>query len=146
MNPRSRKRFREKADTRLRSAVHLCQSFFRDLQNQLFRFNESAKDRLQQKDLRQALFAGVKEPVNKIGLDARAACKKKAHEYLGEAGLLMQPVEHLIPVNLERFAVRHGGCSGRMQRASARKRRLSNEVPRSEKGNGCFMAIFGNNS
>jgi len=67
----------EEADSGARSANHLCQSFLCDLRDQRFRFTWLAEFGHQQKDAGKALFAGVEQLVDKIGLGSHTASEQE---------------------------------------------------------------------
>ena len=62
----------EEADARPRCAYDVGQRFLRDLGYQGFRFAWLSKIRHQQQHSSQALFTGVEQLIDKIGLRARA--------------------------------------------------------------------------
>jgi len=91
-------------------------------------------------------FVRDEELVDKIGMDAHSASKKKLDEYLGEGMILVHRAEHLFPLYLECRAVGNRSGSRPMQRACARQRLFSNKLSRGEESDSRFFAIFGNDS
>ena len=67
------KAIHKEADTRPGGPDHIRQRFLRDRRNEDFRFARLAEFRHQQEDPRQALFAGIEQLIDKIGLRPHAA-------------------------------------------------------------------------
>jgi len=63
----------EEADPGSRSADHIRQGLLGDRRNQCLRLSRSSELGHQQKNPRQALFAGIKELIDKVSLNAHAA-------------------------------------------------------------------------
>ena len=126
------KAIHEEADAGPRGTDHLRQGFLRNGRDESFPFSRLAKLRHQQENPRQALFAGVEELIDKIGLSAHAAGQQEFQEPVREGMLLMHHADHLIPSNPKRHARVYRGGRGQAQSRHRRKRLLSNEVPGGE--------------
>ena len=70
-----------------------------------FRLARLAEFRHQQQNSRQALFAGVEELIDQVGLNAHAALQQELQEEVGETMLLVHDADHLSPADLESGAV-----------------------------------------
>ena len=96
--------FHEDADAGPRCTDHLGQAFFCDLWNQPLELIRLAELCHQQQYPRQAIFAGVEELVEKVGLGLPGANEEIINKYLGEGPLLVQRAKHLLPLYLHCFA------------------------------------------
>ena len=86
----------EEADAGAGGADHLGQGLLGDLGDQGLRFAGLAELGHQQQDAGQALFAGVEELIDKIGLGAHAAGQQERQEEIGEGMLLVHDADHLV--------------------------------------------------
>ncbi len=98
----------KEANTGSCGADHVGQGFLRNGGNVGFWFSRFAEFRHQEKNSRQALFAGVEELIYKIRLRTHAAAQQKRQEQVGESMLFMHDPNHLIPTNPESRAGVHG--------------------------------------
>ena len=109
--------------------------------NEGFRFARLAEFRHQQENPRQALFAGVEELIDKIGLGSHAAGQQKLEEYVGECRLVMHHSDHFVSADLERCAGVHGSRGRHVQPDNCGERLLPNKIARGEKGDCGFFPV-----
>src|ERR1700722_14092834 len=133
------KAIHEETDPGSSGSDHFSQSFLRYLGDQSLRIARLAKLRHQEKNARQALFAGVEELVDKIGLRANAACQKKLQEQVGEVMLLVHHADHFPARNLESGACGRGDNRSQSQPGSRCKCLFSHKITRGEKRQSGFL-------
>ena len=103
--PELAKAIHKKSDVRPCGADHLRQRFLRDGGDEGVPFSRLAKFGHQKENPRQALFAGIEELIDEIGLGAHTAGQQKFEKEVGEGSFVVHHADHLIPPNLERRAL-----------------------------------------
>ncbi len=86
----------EEADARAGSADHLGECLLGDFWNDDMRVIGKPEFGHKEQDTRQALFTGVEELVDEVGLGSHAAGDEELHEHLGEVTLRVHDANHFI--------------------------------------------------
>ena len=86
-----------------------------------FRFAGLAEFRHQKENPRQALFAGVEELIDKVGLGSHAAGQQELEKQISECGFVMHYPNHFASADLERCAGVHCSGGGHMQASDCRE-------------------------
>jgi len=120
----------EKADARPGRPDHVSERLLRNGRDKGVRAAGLAKFCHDQKNPREALFAGVKELVDKIRLGTHAASEQEFQEQIGKCRLVMHHANHFTSVNLESGAGTDGRGGGQTQTEDGCERLFSNKICR----------------
>jgi len=134
----------EEADSRSRGADHVGQSLLGDRRNQCLRLTRLAKFGHQQKNARQPLFAGIKELVDQVGLNAHASRQQERQEQVRKRVLFVHYADHLIAHDFECRAARDGSGCRQTQSSDGSESFFSDKILWREQGDCGFFSRLGN--
>ncbi len=133
----------EEADAGAGGADHFGEGFLGDGGDEGFGLAGFAEFGHEEEGAGEAFFAGVEELVDEVGLGLHAAGEQEAEEGVGEGGVVVEGLDHLIAIDLHGGAGGDGGGGGHAQAAGAGDGFLADEIAGDQQGDGGFFAGLG---
>jgi hypothetical protein len=137
------KAIHEEADARASGAYHFGEGFLGDGGDKGFGLAGFTEFGHEKEGAGEALFAGVEELVDEVGLGLHAAGEEETKEEVRERVVVVEGLDHLFAIDLGGDTGCDGGGGGHAQAAGASDRFLTDELAGDEQGDGGFLAGLG---